>query len=186
MISVFLTLSGFSMLLISFPIEKRGSINLSLIENFEKAVEGDPSPIRIWNMLFKNAIRDTERFVRNLTGVSQVDFYEPFNTISLALAMGDKKESSSARKWISKLIKVLEKKNINEVQRAKKIFEHVASGESSFPYYKNIHNKFKLQYSVEPLRLRKLSGKVTRVIEIVIGIANIAIAIILYYLTYVH
>lgn len=185
-VAMFLSVSSILIFPVSFQVENRGIICLSLIEDFEKAVEGDPFPIRVWNMLFKNAIRDTELFVRNATGVSKVDFYKPFNTVSLALAMGNQEEVSSAKKWIATLIQIMEKKDADGMQRAKQIFNHLDSAESLFQSYQNIHNKFKLQYSMEPVRLRRLSGKMVKVIEFVLGVVSIVMAIIFYYLSQVH
>lgn len=181
-ITGFFSLSAISMLPISFSRENQGIFSLSLIKNFEKAVEDDPFPIRAWNMLFKNAVRYVELNVRNLSGASQVDFYQPFNTVALALAMGDRKDRNSSKKWISKLIKILEKKNANDVNKAERIFKHLDSVESLFPFYQDLHKRYKLQYSIEPIRLRKLSDELVRIVEVILGIVTIAFTVIMYYL----
>lgn len=130
----------------------------------------------------KNIVDGSESIVKQYISVSNVNFYKPFNVVSLAVIMGNDEQRNKAKKWVSQLDTIFTNKKLTKAKKAELILEHMeqVEQEREFGDFLLMHEKYGLNYQFEPSwkRVSRKFGTAEKIIILVIEVGLFIVTLV--------
>lgn len=158
------------------PTEKEMEVSLDVIQDFEDIaikVKELHGLVGVWKRLVKNIIYGLEGIIKRHIGVSDVNFYKPFNVISLAAIMGNSEQVNKAKEWIRQLSTILMNKELMGPTKAELILSHMEQVKREFPKHLRLYERYDLNYKLESRDLTRSLRTLGTVGKFIIGLATI-------------
>jgi len=173
-----------------FPVsvgkEKEAQLSFETIQDFEN-IAGDKNrqsmsiywSINVWKFLMRQIVYATESTVRECLETSEEfhsNFYKPFNTISLAVILGNSEQKRKAKEWVAKLGNIVTENETEDSAKTELIIEHFEQVEKNecFRGFQLAHDKYGFQYDFEYgwKKLGATLGKTGQIIAVLFGIGE--------------